>query len=1404
MMSESIAATATTPATEVEQTSKEDPSQDNTPMQTKKQKSDSNVAADTPSNAATVENNTKNNTSPTALASAAAANSPKSLKPKRNANSAPRGGSAPKSSSTRVSENGKKPTEPNTASSAAGTIGLGVVSGERDDMTSKSNGNNNTEAESRQQQSSQNPSAYSSRKGRAPHSQSSQPSETPPASTSGARFTNSRGGYSSRGRDDDNIRGRRWDNRYRSGPGGSPSAADSNGVMDVSATDLARPPRERGSPGTNDARKSGFASRTPHSPRSPRRGFGERVKESRNSATSNKSAAQDASTISSPPPETVSSAPQTPSTVAVSTSPPKTRKPARKNRNPDDDEVSVASVGSAKGSDNTHTTEGKGSSKPSGGRGSRADQLRQQQYREWKNDGSMSSRQRGVASRDTSTSDWRSKTTQETVKNKDNESQRWGHPSATSATNPADGWGQPAVTSVKWGEEMPWEKPSKKDSPAKAQAAPKSKTPKASEKNEGDLKLAQGGWGEPPGKPSTPSQSGWGAPPNANLQRGQEALTDKGVEKDVAASSPAATTRSKSAKAQQKKDDITAGGGRGEARDTVSTTNENDGWGQPANSNVKWGEELPWDKDIKKKDASAAKSQGSSGPRTSNRTERRESNPVQSGWEDAPEPVSNAGQSDGWGQPTVSSAKWGGELPWEKSDKDTSSAGPTATPMKATPNKAEKKETSSAQSGWGDAPGMDSTTDTTDQADGWGQPVVTTVKWGEDVPWEQLNAGNKEWRQDLDGDASNARGSTGAKRDSRFDNSRQGYGGAFAYERTGAGQGRFGGRSGDSRFGGPPQHGYQRDRMQDERYGRKFQDSDSASRSQDARSSLDARKERLGSDRGPRSTARDGSFSPSEKDPASEQTSSGDWERSKTTTESSWDSTKQRAGFSADSKDVRLESHFNNTRGSYGRSDDRPYRGQRTEAFSGQHGQSYLPSSPVSDKSLRGSPAGRDKSDTAGQGRKGRNVKDGRTAKAPGQAPLPMFSDSLECQMTWDEMDLRPNVLASIAKAGLTKPSNIQKLVMKPFKEGKDVIAQSQSQKDRTNTLAIALLQKLSPAALTQKHCKAVMICSDGINPQRVHEDLQGWFETTPGLSTILLSSDSTVEKQQSVLADSEQAKQVVITTLGPLMEVLRNDLLDMKQVETVVISMRSDELVNFDAFKQFWAMLPKEAQVILMTGRIQPQIQMIKTHHFRADAAVRRADELTMQWSEHYFVDIERQHRKRTDQEQRQDDKEEVEEQGEGSDPATVHDRDHKWEVLMEILGKNPDISHIVILTQSQSLTQSLTTKLEEQNLPVLSVWSMADKTEVARQFNRPERCILVSESILMENLDLDHSSLVINYEMPKRAWHYISSFGPFGRSGLRTLMINFCVTEDSVQMQTLENIESLYDIKVKEMELD
>ncbi|KAF9347179.1 Eukaryotic initiation factor 4A-III, partial [Mortierella sp. AD094] len=756
------------------------------------------------------------------------------------------------------------------------------------------------------------------------------------------------------------------------------------------------------------------------------------------------------------------------------------------------------------------------------------------------------------------------------------------------------------------------------------------------------------------------------------------------------------------------------------------------------------------------------------------------------------EPAKTSG--GGWGEKPTNTSGGGvgrrrGEEPaktsgggWGEKPAKTSGEGWNEKPVKASGEGWNEEPAKTSGGGWNEEPAKTS-------GEGWGSPAaVSNLKWGQEIPWEAQNSlkplSDPDWSKgDFGGDKNPVSGDNSGNSNRRPEGNQP---------RIGGGRGRPMGDS-DSRFSNS-QQGYQRG-------GRRPQGPDN-DLPRDARSSLDARNARLGMQRGPRpgtaKTFSDNASASSSDIPLNNtapESAATVQEPASTAAVESPPVRKDAAKFDRASErretpfenrrqpsDIRLDPRYNNRQNG-------PRPGQRGGAFSSQYRQDNHSSSSVSSDVYQNGPPGKGKFDQAGQPRKSpkdRNPKD----KVP-ERYVPLISDSLECQMTWKEMNLSPSVLASIANAGLDKPSNIQKLIMKPFEEGRDVIAQAQSQNDRTNTLAIALLQKLSPSASSQKHCQALVICSEGINPQKVHEDFESWFSSTPGLRSILLSADMVADK--TLLSDPEQPKQVVLTTLGPLMEAINNNLLDMKTIGTVVISMRSVELVNFEAFKKFWANLSRDAQVILMTGRIMPQIQMIKMQNFRSNAAVRRADELTMQWSEHYYISVPLPEQRAQLESGHENDADK------DSESAP---KDRKWEILMDILTKNPDISHSVILTQSQSVTQALTAKLEAQKLPVLSVWSMADKTEVARQFNRPEPCILVSESVLMDNLDLDYSSLVINYEMPRKASHYISSFGPFGRSGLRTLVINFCATEDAIQKQTLGDMESIYDIKIQEMQ--
>ena len=46
---------------------------------------------------------------------------------------------------------------------------------------------------------------------------------------------------------------------------------------------------------------------------------------------------------------------------------------------------------------------------------------------------------------------------------------------------------------------------------------------------------------------------------------------------------------------------------------------------------------------------------------------------------------------------------------------------------------------------------------------------------------------------------------------------------------------------------------------------------------------------------------------------------------------------------------------------------------------------------------------------------------------------------------TWDELDIKPDLLRGIYNYGFEKPSPIQRKAIRPIIEGKDIVAQAQS-----------------------------------------------------------------------------------------------------------------------------------------------------------------------------------------------------------------------------------------------------------------------------------------------------------------------------------------------------------------------
>lgn len=74
---------------------------------------------------------------------------------------------------------------------------------------------------------------------------------------------------------------------------------------------------------------------------------------------------------------------------------------------------------------------------------------------------------------------------------------------------------------------------------------------------------------------------------------------------------------------------------------------------------------------------------------------------------------------------------------------------------------------------------------------------------------------------------------------------------------------------------------------------------------------------------------------------------------------------------------------------------------------------------------------------------------------------------------SFDDMNLRENLLRGIYAYGFEKPSAIQARAIMPSCQGKDVIAQAQSGTGKTATFSISVLQQVD---ISMKECQALIL----------------------------------------------------------------------------------------------------------------------------------------------------------------------------------------------------------------------------------------------------------------------------------------------------------------------------------------
>ena len=144
--------------------------------------------------------------------------------------------------------------------------------------------------------------------------------------------------------------------------------------------------------------------------------------------------------------------------------------------------------------------------------------------------------------------------------------------------------------------------------------------------------------------------------------------------------------------------------------------------------------------------------------------------------------------------------------------------------------------------------------------------------------------------------------------------------------------------------------------------------------------------------------------------------------------------------------------------------------------------------------------------------------------------------------------------------------------------------------------------------------------------------------------------------------------------------------------------------------------------------------------------------------------------------------------------------DEEYKLETLMD-LYESVSIAQSVIFCNSRRKVDWLAAEMNKADFTVSFMHAEMGKGErekVMATFKSGRSRVLITTDLLARGIDVQHVSIVINYDLPPSKENYLHRIGRSGRYGRKGVAINFVNNQD---VEKLREIEAHYHTQIDEL---
>jgi len=364
----------------------------------------------------------------------------------------------------------------------------------------------------------------------------------------------------------------------------------------------------------------------------------------------------------------------------------------------------------------------------------------------------------------------------------------------------------------------------------------------------------------------------------------------------------------------------------------------------------------------------------------------------------------------------------------------------------------------------------------------------------------------------------------------------------------------------------------------------------------------------------------------------------------------------------------------------------------------------------------------------------------------------------------FSDFGLSEKVLKAVDSMGYREPTPIQKIVMGPLLDGKDVIGVAQTGTGKTAAFGIPLVEKC-PKAGSRSPYAVVLVPTRELAVQVASElNKIGGVKGTRAMA---------VYGGQPIFGQIKGLRKgidILVGTPGRVIDHMERKTLILNNTRLLVLD-EADEMLNMgfiNDMERIIRNIPKERQTMLFSATMPEDIISISTRYMVEPEKIRaNVSQPVVEKTKQVF--------------------------------CIVNERE-KADVLADLLvEEKPSLS--IVFCRTRRVVDRVSRDLLRRGFRVGAIhgdFSQSARDEVMGKFRKGRISTLVATDVAARGLDITGISHVINYSVPATTEGYIHRIGRTGRAGKSGIAITLVIPAEHGQLRVIEKAARTRIIRV------